>query len=169
MTCSHLLECIQSIESTQKKYVECELQQCLKNCDTRKMIALEEHKKRYVLQNNGDVVAVYRVDGQMIDSTDTTKCDNMIVDVSSVLAVLIEFKGQDLRHALDQIETTYQFVLPAVGRYKLYGRIVTSNRTNVPNLRTNPQYLRIQKAFMKHGGNLRTSPNSMSESVDELC
>lgn len=111
MTCSHLVECIQSIESTQKKYVECELQQCLKSCDIRKVIALEEHKKRYVLQNNGDVVAVYRVDGQ----------------------------------------------------------IVTSNRTNVPNLRTDPQYLRIQKAFMKHGGNLRTSPNSISECVDELC
>ncbi|MCI8984426.1 MAG: hypothetical protein HFI60_00535 [Lachnospiraceae bacterium] len=168
MDCSHLAECIQSIESTQDRYVECQMPQCLKSCDTRRIIVVEENKKRYALQNSGDVIAVYRVDGQMIASADRVKCDNMIVDVTSLLAVLVELKGTNLRHALSQIENTYNNVSLMLKRYRLYGRIVTSARTNVPNLKTDPQYMRIQKAFMKHGGNLRTRTNGISECVDEL-
>lgn len=169
MNCSHLPECIQTIEGKQDKYTGCEIPQCLKSCDTRKIIVVEEHKKRYILQNNGDVVAVYQVDGQMIASADMIKCDNMIVDASVLLAVLVELKGTDLRHALGQIETTYGFVLSALQRHRLYGRIVTSARTNVPNLKTDPQYMRIQRAFMRHGGNLKTGINSISENLSELA
>lgn len=168
MDCRHLAECIQSIESTQDKYARCEIPECLRSCDSRNIIVVEENRKRYVLQNIGDMIAVYQVDGQMIASEDTVKCDNMIVDVTSVLAILVELKGTDLRHALKQIESTHARVLPALGRYRLYGRIVTSPRTNVPDLRTDPQYKRIQKAFMMRGGNLKIGNNMISERVNGL-
>lgn len=168
MVCSHLAECIRSIESTQDKYERCEMQQCLKSCDTRRMIAVEENKKQYILHNTGDIIAVYRVDGQMITSLDITKCDNLLVDTTSLLVVFIELKGTDLRHALEQIENTCSNVLQAFDQYRLYARIVTSPRTNVPNLKTDPQYKRIQKAFMMHGGNLKTGSNRMVESIVEL-
>lgn len=168
MDCSHLAECIQSIESTQDKYAGCEIPKCLRSCDVRNIIVVEENKKQYVLQNIGDVIAVYQVDGQMIASEDTVKCDNMIVDVTSLFAVLVELKGTDLRHALKQIECTHARVFPALDKYRLYGRIVTSPRTNVPALRTDPQYKRIQKAFMMHGGNLKIGTNVIAERVNGL-
>lgn len=168
MDCNHLAECIQSIESTQDKYTECQMTKCLKSCDARNIIVVEENKKRYTLQNHGDMIAVYQVDGQMISSADSVKCDNMIVDVTSLFAVLIELKGTDLRHAFAQIEETYSKIFLALRKYRLYGRIVTSARTNVPNLKTDPQYIRIQKAFMRRGGNLKTGTNGISECVSNL-
>lgn len=168
MDCNHLAECIQSIESTQDKYKSCEKQQCLKNCDMRTTIVVEENKKQYILQNSGDIIAVYRVDGQMISSPDLTKCDNLIVDITSLFAIFVELKGTDLRHALEQIESTLYNVLPAIGKYRLYARIVTSPRTNVPNLKTDPQYKRIQREFMMRGGNLKTQVNCISEEVGNL-
>lgn len=168
MDCSHLAECIQSIENTQDKYPGCEMPQCLRSCDTRNIIVVEENKKRYILQNIGDVIAVYQVDGQMIVSANIVKCDNMIVDATSLSAILVELKGTDLRHALVQIENTFGRVFPALGGYRLYGRIVTSSRTNVPNIKTDPQYRRIQKAFMMRGGNLKTGSNMISECVNDL-
>lgn len=167
MNCSNLTECIQSIESTGHKYAGCGKPQCLKSCDTRNIIVVEENKKQYRLQNKGDVIAVYQVDGQMVDASDVVKCDNLIVDVISLLAILVELKGTDLRHALEQIEGTYARFSPVLGRYRVFGRIITSPRTNVPNLKTDPQYMRIQKAFMRHGGNLRTAIMKMEESFAE--
>ncbi len=168
MDCNHLVECIQTIESTQDKYTKCQIPQCLRSCDARNIIVVEEKHKRYTLQNCRDVVAVYQVDGQMISSIDSVKCDNMIVDVTSLFAVLIELKGTDLRHAFAQIEGTYSRIFPALRRYRLYGRIVTSARPNVPNIKTDPQYIRIQREFMRQGGNLRIGTNVISECVSNL-
>lgn len=168
MDCSYMADCLRSIENTEKKYTRCEIQQCLKSCDTRRFIVVGENGKRYELQNRGDTIVVYQVDGQMISSQDMVKCDNMIVDVTAWFAILIEFKGTDLRHALRQMEGTFNRVSSALKKYKVYGRIITSPRTNVPSIKTDPQYIKIQKLFMGHRGNLKTGQNNMSEPTSEF-
>lgn len=51
---------------------------------------LSENKKKYLLHNvSEDLMAVFHVDGGMIKSNDILKCDNLILDVSSMKAILL--------------------------------------------------------------------------------
>lgn len=83
-------------------------------------------------------------------------------------SVTYTFDNTDLRHAFEQIENMYGRVPLILKKCSLYGRIITFALTNVPNIKTDPKYMRIQKVLMKHGGNLKTGTNNISEYVSRL-
>ncbi len=138
-----------------KSTVKCD-RQCLKTFDSRKHISLSENKKKYLLHNvSEDLMAVFHVDGGMIKSNDILKCDNLILDVSSMKAIFIELKGTDLAHALEQVNATIDLLSGDISGYSKCARIVTSNRTNVPNIKANPKYVRLhKKADVKIAANI---------------
>lgn len=168
MLCSNVVDCIRSIESGSIKSKKCKRPKCLKSCDARKRVVVEENRKRYELLNNGYDIAVFQVDGEMISENDMVRCDNLIISNAGNIAILLELKGADLRHAFEQIENTRKKLSIVLGKYKLYARIITSNRTNVPNIKTCPQYVAVQRNLRKQNGNLRTATKGLTENIVDL-
>lgn len=168
MDCNYLRECMDSIKIQKNKYQKCSVSGCLRQCDSRKSVVVEENKKKYELINNSDEIAVFQVDGRMIASSGSIRCDYLILTVSAEIAILVELKGTDLRHAFEQIENTRKKLEPVLKAYKIYARIITSNRTNIPNIRTCPQYVLLKKNMMKHGGDIQIKANKLSENIDSL-
>lgn len=166
MDCNNFKSCIVSLENCDKKEQSCSQSGCLKSFDDRKKIVVEEKKKKYQLNNSKtDKVACFHVDGGMITSQDSIKCDNMLVDIDSKLAIFVELKGTDLKHALEQVNATLNKLLPGLSNYRIFARIVTSNRTNVPNIKTCPQYVTLSKNVMKNKGNIIIHANIIEDDV----
>lgn len=64
-------------------------------------------------------------------------------------------KGTDLAHALEQVNATIDLLSGDISGYSKCARIVTSNRTNVPNIKANPKYVRLhKKADVKIAANI---------------
>lgn len=140
--------------------VKCD-RQCLETFDTRKHVSISENKKKYLLHNiSEDLMAVFHVDGGMIQSNDILKCDNLILDVTSMKAVFIELKGTDLAHAFKQVNSIIDLLSDDIAGYSKYARIVTSNRTNVPNIKANPNYVRLHKK-----ADIKIAANILEESM----
>lgn len=168
MACKNVQLCFSSISNCGNKYEKCDRSDCLKWCDKRSAVVVNENKKKYELKNNGKEIAVFQVDGEMIKSKEMIKCDSLLYARTGDLVILVELKGADLKHGLEQIKNTLDFIEKKADRARFYGRIVTSNRTNVPNLRTCPQYVELQKKFMRKQGNIKIETNVISDDVAKL-
>ena len=169
MGCSKFKNCISSLEKNSKKENDCSTTECLLAYDSRKIVTVEEKKKKYELENpNEDKIASFRIDGGMISSPNEVKCDHLLVDTASKTAVFVELKGTDLKHAFEQVEVTMAKLLSGLQNYRIFARIVTSHRTNVPNIKTCPQYISLNKKIMGHGGNIIARAEKISESVANI-
>lgn len=143
---------------------ECNMN-CLKSFDNRKNISVSENKKKYLLHNSdGNLIAVFHVDGGMIQGNDVLRCDNLILDVIGMKAIFVELKGTDLSHALVQINSTIDMLKSDVAEYSKCARIVTSNRTNVPNIKANPNYIKLYKK-----ADVKITANLLEENLNNLC
>ena len=164
MDCNNLSRCISSLKQSGKKDLGCSVSNCLKNYDDRKKVVVEENKKKYELINSkSDKIAVFQVDGGMISSQSDKKCDNLMMDVDSKLAIFIELKGSDLKHALIQVDQTIARTIPVLLGHRVFARIVTSSRTNVPDIRTCPQYINLVKRVAANRGNVNIRANIITE------
>jgi hypothetical protein len=166
--CNNLDKCIETLEKEKQKYAACSISNCLQQVDMRKQIVVEENKKKYELKNKDHIVAVYQVDGKLISSKEISKCDNLIVDLDSKIAIFVELKGSNLRHAFEQIDSTITQLEPYLKPYTMCARIVTSNRTNVPNIKACPQYRALNRRIHGKGGNIRIASNSLSEEIGRV-
>lgn len=98
--------------------------------DNRKTVVLREPRESrvYRLENPSQKeLVVYKIDGGLISSNDVLKCDNGIYTEDDTL-YLIELKGADYIHALEQLLSTISILLqrPQVKVSKLFARIVLS-------------------------------------------
>ncbi len=106
--------------------------------DAREEVVLKEKResREYRLHNqSGKEIVVYKIDGGLISTNKQIKCDFGIYTEQDVL-YLIELKGSDYLHALDQIESSIDILLkePNINVRQLNARIVLSkNRT--PDIR----------------------------------
>ena len=142
---------------------ECNMN-CLKSFDNRRNISVSENKKKYLLHNSDEkLIAVFHVDGGMIQGNDVLRCDNLILDVTDMKAIFVELKGTDLSHALVQINTTIDMLKSDVADCSKYARIVTSNRTNVPNTKANPNYIKLYKK-----ADVKITANLLEENLNSL-
>lgn len=73
----------------------------------RKQVSVSENGKTYSLplvppKNS----AVYQIDGEII--SEGRKCDKLVVVVDNPIngSIFVELKGKDIRHAIDQLEST---------------------------------------------------------------
>lgn len=98
--------------------------------DNKKVVVLKEPKESrvYRLENPSQKeIVVYQIDGGLISSNDVLKCDNGIYTEDDVL-FLIELKGADYIHALEQLLSTINILLQRsqVKVTKLNARLVLS-------------------------------------------
>lgn len=125
--------------------------------DFSKNVPLREPKENRtyrLLNNSAKEIVVYKIDGGIINSDGVLKCDYGIYTEEDLL-VLVELKGADLDHALDQICSTIKILLkqPKIKVKKLNARVVLS-KTRVPDmLFTKEKQLKqlLQKSY--GGGN----------------
>lgn len=137
---------------------------CLISFDDRKNISISENRKKYLLHNDlSNYIAVFHVDGAMVQDNDKIKCDNLLIDTTGMKAIFVELKGTDLAHALQQINQTIDMMRDDFPNCTKYARIVTSNRTNVPNIRANPEYIKLYKK-----ADVKVSANLIEEKISSL-
>ena len=137
---------------------------CLISFDDRKNISISENRKKYLLHNDlRNNMAVFHVDGAMVQDKNTIKCDNLVLDTTGMKAIFVELKGTDLAHALQQINQTIDMMRDDISNCTKYARIVTSNRTNVPNIRANPEYIKLYKK-----ADVKISANLIEEKISSL-
>ncbi len=166
MRCKQVKQCYEQLEKSGHKAVSCTNSRCLSSYDKRKNVIVQENKKKYTLINDGDDIAVYHVDGGMIDEQNEIKCDYLILAMKHHKAIFVELKGTDLKHGLQQIYETLQSLDNELSAFEYEGRIITSHRTNVPNMRTDPMYVKVKKTLSKKHGDLVVKA---TEYVDELA
>ena len=167
MDCNNFAECIDSLEKN--RIGSCDSRECIMSSDTRKIVTFEENKKKYVLNNiTRDEIVRFHVDGGMFTSNDVQKCDNLAVDIDSKIAIFVELKGTDLRHGLEQISVVLNRLEQGLNKYRIYARIVTSNRTNVPNIRVCPQYVALNRKVQQYGGDVMVKPNIITEDISDF-
>lgn len=123
--------------------------------DCSKEVVLREsgENRTYRLHNkSGKEIVVYKIDGGLINNDDVLKCDNGIY-VEDDLLFLIELKGRDLNHALDQINSTIDILLKQshVKIGKLNARIVVS-RVSVPRITASKENKLKQLLHKSYGG-----------------
>lgn len=108
-------------------------------CETnQKIVVCEENKVKHVTKNpNGQYkIYKYKIDGDIVSSSDSElRCD-YIVEVDRDVkkdAFLIELKGSDVEHAIEQIKSTISRYRSKLTSYIIRPRIIY--RSNVHQIR----------------------------------
>ncbi len=121
--------------------------------DCSKEVPLREQNKTYKLHNKSrKEIVVYKIDSGLIIDNNVLKCDKGIYTEEDWL-FLIELKGIDLEHALDQINSTIDILLKQrnVKVKKLNARIVLS-KVSVPRIYTSKENKLKQLLCKFYGG-----------------
>lgn len=123
--------------------------------DCSKEVSLREpgENRTYKLHNKfGKEIVVYKVDGGLINDENVLKCDNGIYTENDWL-FLIELKGTDLNHALDQINNTIDILLKRPNKKvkKLNARIVLS-KVSIPRISASKENKLKQLLHKSYGG-----------------
>ena len=137
----------------------CSSSDCLVSRDDRKNIVCKDKRSTtYRLSNpDGLTAAVVKLDGGVVKNDPRTKCDGAILLGNPGLqpvAVLVELKGNDTPHAVEQISSALElFKATWKGYRKIYGRIVG---TKAPWLGSggDKAYRNLNTALISRGGNL---------------
>ena len=123
--------------------------------DCSKEVSLREpgENRTYKLHNkSGKEIVVYKVDGGLINDENVLKCDNGIYTENDWL-FLIELKGADLNHALNQINNTIDILLKRPNKKvkKLNARIVLS-KVSIPRISASKENKLKQLLHKSYGG-----------------
>lgn len=122
---------------------------CSKNVPLREP---KENRTYRLLNYLGKEIVVYKIDGGVINNDKVLKCDYGIYTENDLL-ILIELKGIDLSHALDQIDNTISILLkqPNIKMKKLSVRIVLS-KVGVPRISASKENKLKQLLRKSYGG-----------------
>ncbi|MBQ7158993.1 MAG: hypothetical protein IJS09_06195 [Treponema sp.] len=107
----------------------------LKYSQTESKISFTENNRTYYADNsNKKRILGFRVDGGLIKSTQTRKCDYALI-VENDLCYLIELKGQGIDDACEQLNKTIKIFSDEYDVNKIVCRIVVS-RYNTHKLKS---------------------------------
>ncbi len=165
----------------------CGDEMCQKKCidflDKRSQIKCEEKGKTYILDQSKkypryEVIKFFVDKGVITDPEASTvaKCDNVVpirdaetsVDKGGT-AILVELKGVDTKHALEQLSATLnQQQLQSLwdNQRRVFGRVVC--RSTPPRIRNTEEYMSVKEAFFERNGNIKIAEENMVEEYDEL-
>ncbi len=134
-------------------------------CDNRKVFTAVENKRKYVLNNkHKQQICKLKVDKGIIQDEDVNKCDYAFLICDSNSLILVELKGSDLLHAVEQIISTINIFGTNIRHNTVSARIVLS-KVNVPNLQNNPKYLKLKKLIKSKNGNIRYQSRLLEEQL----
>lgn len=108
---------------------------------------------------NRNPIRHYRIDGYVIQSASSRKCDYLLLNDEKKDAYLIELKGSKVLHALQQIEETEKLLKEDLKGYAIKRRVVTNNR--ISNTMTKD----IAKYKLRWKDTLQVSTKVMEESI----
>ena len=137
--------------------------------DCSKEVSLREtgENRTYKLHNkSGKELVVYRIDGGLINDENVLKCDNGIYTENDWL-FLIELKGADLNHALDQINNTIDILLKRPNKKvkKLNARIVLS-KVSIPRISASKENKLKQLLHKSYsGGNYKKQSRLLEDTI----
>ena len=120
-----------------------------------KIVSLREPKENrtYKLHNKQKKeIVVYKIDGGLINNSCVLKCDKGIYTEDDWL-FLIELKGKDLEHALEQINSTIDILLKqkSIKLKKLNARVVVS-KVSIPKILASKEKKLKQLLYKSYGG-----------------
>lgn len=96
----------------------------------QKIITSSENKKTHKLYNdNLNEIYQFKVDGDIV-TDDSIRCDYIVENATNKILYIIELKGSDLKHAVEQIEATINRFSTSIRNYCLYPRIVCKSNTH---------------------------------------
>lgn len=107
----------------------CQLNQSIVvSCENGKKHTVDNRKSKYCIYQ-------YKIDGDIVTSQKVSKCDYIVeIDKNNeAFAFIIELKGSDVSHAIDQIKSTLCMFKEKLRGYKIYPRIVCSSRVHSIN------------------------------------
>ncbi len=105
-------------------------------CQPRQKIIVSQDKgnprvSHRAINENRNLVTQYQIDGAVIKTG--LRCDFLVTNEERKTAYLIELKGSDIDHAIDQLEATAQELKKELSSYSLNFRIVCTRDIMGPN------------------------------------
>lgn len=121
------------------------------SCKSDPAIVLRQKKSEFRLNNPGrKKICVVEIDNCYIKNS-ARKCDYAVMVCDLRIAYLVELKGCNVFHGIEQISSTINLIGADFAGYAINARIVTT-RISVPNLRNSPKHLQFQRMLRKYGG-----------------
>ena len=166
MVCKQLAACIADTYTSCKRERE-----CIEYTDSRSTVRCEEHRKKYLLKNDMQKVRIrkYRLDhGIVKDEKGFDACDNLLAvyDGENPKLIFVELKGNDLKHAIEQVYLNIQHFVPELKKNRFYARIVHTQ--GIPRIGNSGKQVDLEGAVRSRGGNLKMKEWTLSESLSEL-
>nr|WP_142411516.1 hypothetical protein [Clostridium sp. Marseille-P7770] len=122
-------------------------------CEERaKKIISRDKKSRCVhraINTAQNLVRQYQIDEGVITDKTIQKCDFLVLNDEKMDAYLIELKGTDLRHALEQLEQTERHLSAELRSYTLYYRIVYKANTHAIRSSEYVKFCKLKKNRVK--------------------
>lgn len=173
MVCNKTTQCFPDILKDTSAVSCSGIAKCIKFCDRRKNAVCEEKGKVYMLENTDDPhkILALHVDGGIVVVDKKTppglpKCDYLFIieTAEAPVAILIELKGTDVKHAVAQIDNTLNMFSDYFKTCSnVHGRIVFSGGT--PNLQNTPDFMRLQRRLKQMSGTLSAKGRILPEKL----
>lgn len=140
---------------------------CRHDCSKEVVLREPGENRTYRLHNKSEKeIVVYKIDGGLINNDDVLKCDNGIYTEDDLL-FLIELKGAELNHALDQINSTIDLLIkrPSIKVKRLNARIVLS-RVSIPRITASKENKLKQLLHKSYGaGDYKKQSRTMEDTI----
>lgn len=103
------------------------LRGCESKCKPKQpiIVSREEKKEHRAINQKKNNVSQYKIDGEVIKHG-SMKCDYLVLNEDKEEAYLIELKGSDISHAIDQLEATEKELRKELKSYYVKYRIICS-------------------------------------------
>lgn len=134
-------------------------------CDNRRVFTVVENKRKYVLNNNSQQqICKIKIDNGFIQNPAENKCDYAFLICDNEHLVLVELKGSDFLHAIEQIISTIDLLSQEINENSVSARIILS-KVNVPNLQNNPKFLKLKKMIKSKNGDIKYKSRILEETI----
>ena len=146
-------------------FSEIEFIECQEYADRRSKLNIKDNRARseFLVDNRKkNFLVKLKVDDCLIKTSDTRKCDFLILDCDNKIAYFIELKGKNLGDAINQIMSTIQELAPKLKHFQFRCRIV---QTGV-NGTTQPKYISKLVTYLKEKHKLNS--NSKTEDLIKI-
>lgn len=126
----------------------------------QKIIVSEENRVQHRgINNDRNKVRQIKIDGDMwTKGTSTVRADYLLLNEDKKTAYIIELKGSDIEHALEQIKNTDANLSEALSDFQKYWRLVY--RTSTKKMKN-----RNENELQRKCPNLVIRKNSLAENI----
>ncbi len=134
-------------------------------CDKRKFFIAEENKRKYVLNNvSQQRICKIKIDKGIIQDMNKNKCDYAFLVCAQKQLILVELKGTNFLHAVQQIISTIDLFAAKIRGESISARIVLS-KVDVPRLKNNPKFLKLKKIIKSRNGDFKYASRLLEDTI----